>query len=245
MKTPAAPPTASAPASASPAVRVGVPPVPAEETVRRFRAALADGEPWPDALLEAVGEWSAPSETVDGVRLDYLIGGEAFDWLLLAERLLRTAPEGRIPADEIERLLFTGALPDGVSESAFAEALGSEKHRAHLNYFYGVVVEEALRLAVEREVEKERNLRGLRHSSGVDDAVAERLYGEGLPSLLRRFQREHGRPRRVRLTLGQSREFTYWLFKRRLAASDQARAASDMRKGLQTLTALRERADGA
>ena len=216
-----------------------------EETIRRFRDALSSGEPWPTALLRAVGEWSAPSETVDGARLDYLIGGEAFDWLLLADRLLREAPEGSVPSDDAERLIFTGALPDGVTETQFAEALGPEKHRAHLNYFYGVVVEEALWLAVEREVEKERVLRGVRHSSGVDDAVAERLYGADLPSLLRRFQREHGRPRRVRLTLGQSREFTYWLFKRRLAASDQARVASDMRKGLRTLNALRDREPGA
>lgn len=216
-----------------------------EETIRRFLDALSSGEPWAPALLRAVGEWSAPSETVDGARLDYLIGGEAFDWLLLADRLLREAPEGRVPSDDAERLIFTGALPDGVTETQFAEALGPEKHRAHLNYFYGVVVEEALWLAVEREVEKERVLRGVRHSSGVDDAVAERLYGADLPSLLRRFQREHGRPRRVRLTLGQSREFTYWLFKRRLAASDQARVASDMRKGLRTLNALREREPGA
>ena len=216
-----------------------------EETIRRFRDALSSGEPWAPALLRAVGEWSAPSESVDGVRLDYLIGGEAFDWLLLADRLLREAPEGSVPSDDTERLIFTGALPDGVTETQFAEALGPEKHRAHLNYFYGIVVEEALWLAVEREVEKERVLRGVRHSSGVDDAVAERLYGADLPALLRRFQREHGRPRRVRLTLGQSREFTYWLFKRRLAASDQARVASDMRKGLRTLNALREREPGA
>lgn len=216
-----------------------------EETIRRFRDALSGGEPWAPALLRAVGEWSAPSETVDGARLGYLIGGEAFDWLLLADRLLREAPEGSVPSDDAERLIFTGALPDGVTETQFAEALGPEKHRAHLNYFYGVVVEEALWLAVEREVEKERVLRGVRHSSGVDDAVAERLYGADLPTLLRRFQREHGRPRRVRLTLGQSREFAYWLFKRRLAASDQARVASDMRKGLRTLNALREREPGA
>ena len=216
-----------------------------KETIRRFRDALSSGEPWVPALLRAVGEWSAPSETVDGARLDYLIGGEAFDWLLLAERLLREAPEGSVPSDDAERLIFIGALPDGVTETQFAEALGPEKHRAHLNYFYGVVVEEALWLAVEREVEKERVLRGVRHSSGVDDAVAERLYGADLPSLLRRFQREHGRPRRIRLTLGQSREFTYWLFKRRLAASDQARVASDMRKGLRTLNALHDREPGA
>ena len=242
MKTPAAAPPTPPAASVSPTNAGSVAP---EETIRRFRSAIAGGEPWVPALLRAVGEWSAPSESVDGVRLDYLIGGEAFDWLLLAERLLREAPEGGVPPEDAERLIFTGALPDGVSETQFAEALGPEKHRAHLNYFYGVVVEEALWLAVEREVEKERGLRGLRHPSGVDDAVADRLYGADLPSLLRRFQREQGRPGRVRLTLGQSREFTYWLFKRRLAASDQARVASDMRKGLRTLSALREREPGA
>ena len=238
MKMPAAALPTPPAASASPTNAGSASP---QETIRRFRSALSSGEPWAPALLRAVGEWSAPSESVDGVRLDYLIGGEAFDWLLLAERLLREAPEGRVPPEDAERLIFTGALPDGVSETQFAEALGPEKHRAHLNYFYGVVVEEALWLAVEREVEKERVLRGIRHASGVDDAVAERLYGADVPSLLRRFQREHGRPGRVRLTLGQSREFAYWLFKRRLAASDQARVASDMRKGLRTLSALRER----
>ena len=214
----------------------------ANGTVERFRGALSGGSPWPEALLAAIGEWSAPSEVVDGVRLDYLIEGEAFDWLLLAERLLREAPPGRVPLDEAERLLFTGALPDGTTEADFKGLLGPEKYRAHLNHFYGVVVEEALWHAVEREVEKERNAHGLQHPFGAQNLVAERLYRAELMPLLRQFQREHGRGRRVRLTLAESRAFTYWLFKRRVANSDQARIASDTRKGLRMLNELRERA---
>ena len=215
---------------------------PANGTVEHFRSALANGTPWPEALLAAIGEWTAPSEVVDGVQLDYLIEGEAFDWLLLAERLLREAPAGCIPSDETERLLFTGVLPEEVSEAQFRSLLGPEKYRAHLSYFYGVVVEEALWQAVEREVEKERSVRGLQHPFGVQNLIADRLYSAGLTILLRHFQREHGHGRRVRLTLAASHAFTYWLFKRRIANSDQARVASDTRKGLRMLDELRERA---
>ena len=214
----------------------------ANGTVEHFRGALERGTPWPEALLAAIGEWTAPSEVVDGVRLDYLIEGEAFDWLLLAERLLREAPAGCIPAEETEDLLFTGMLPDGITEARFKSLLGPDKYRAHLNHFYGVVVEEALWHAVEREVEKERSVRGLQHPFGVQNLIAERLYRAELLPLLRRFQREHGRGRRVRLTLAESRAFTYWLFKQRIANSEQARIASDTRKGLRMLSELRERA---
>ena len=217
------------------------PDAPDHGTVQRFRGALTSGTPWPEALLTAVGEWTAPFEVVDGVRLDYLIEGEAFDWLLLAERLLREAPAGRVSNADVELLLFNGVLPDGVSEAEFKSLMGPAKYRAHLNHFYGVVVEEALWHAVEREVEKERSVRGLQHPFGVQNLVAERLYRAELTPLLRQFQREHGRGQRIRLTLAESHAFTYWLFKRRVANSDQARIASDTRKGLRMLSEIRER----
>ena len=210
-----------------------------DRTLDRFRNALLNGEPWPLALLTAIGEWSAPSEVVDGQQVDYLIEGEAFDWLLLAERLLREAPGGCIPGEDAERLLFDGVLPDGVTEAQFKSLLGPEKYRAHLNHFYGVIVEEALWHAVEREVEKQRSVRGLQHPFGVQDVIAQRLYRTKLDLLLRQFQRERGRGRRIRLTLAESHAFTYWLFKRRIANSDQARIASDTRKGLRMLEELR------
>ena len=62
-----------------------------------FRAALRAGEPWYQALLEVIGRWVAAEETVDGVHYRYLIAGEAFDWLRLAQRLLEAAGDA-VPA---------------------------------------------------------------------------------------------------------------------------------------------------
>ncbi len=213
----------------------------ATEIIERMRAAMLGGADWARSLLEAVGQWTSPVEVVDGVELRYLIGGEAFDWLLLAERLLRAAPDGCAPAEERERLLFEGELPPETSESDFQVALGPEKRRACANFFYGVVVEEALWHAVECEVEKERGVRGLRHPFGVQDIVSERLYHADFITLVRRFQREQGRGRSMRFSLSDWRELTYWLFKLRVAGSDQARLASDTRKGLDMLNAIRNR----
>ncbi len=196
------------------------------------------GRPWGVPLVEAVGMWTAPSETIDGLELTYLIGGEAFDWLALAERLLRAVPDA-VPASDRERLLSTGALPPGVTAARFKDSLGFSKYRAHLNFFYGVVVEEALWLAVEREVLKQLGVRGRNDGAGVQDLVMQRLYGADMISLVRRFNRERGHARTVRFTLTDWKALTYWLFKLRVGRSDSARTASDTRKGLSVLRELR------
>lgn len=206
--------------------------------------AVTAGAPWQQALIEAVGMWTAPSEVVDGVIVTYLIAGEAFDWLQLAERLLRTLPDGR-GAAEREHLLFRGGLPVGVSESAFKDALGVDKYRAHLNFVYGVVVEEALWLAVEEEVLKERSVRGLSNPEGIHDAVMGRLYRANHATLVRRFQKERGLPASVKFSLAEWKTFTYWLFRIRLSRSDSSRIASDTRKGLRMLGQLRNGSDEA
>ena len=198
----------------------------------------AAGRPWAGALIEAVGMWTAPRETVDGCELTYLIGGEAFDWLALAERLMRAVPDA-VPASERERLLSTGALPPGVTAARFKEALGVSKYRAHLNFYYGVVVEEALWLAVEREVLKQLGIRGRNDGAGAQDLVMQRLYGAAMTPLVRRFNRERGHSRSVRFTLTDWKAFTYWLFKLRVGRSDAARTASDTRKALDVLSELR------
>lgn len=209
--------------------------------IERFRQAVHDKADLATALLVAIGAWSAPTEVVDGIELTYLLDGEAFDWLQLAERLSRALPEGSIEKKQVEGLVFSGELPASVSEADFKAALGPEKYRAHLNFFYGVVVEEALWLAVEQEVEKERGVRGLRHPAGVQDTVAERLYSADISTLVRQFQLTQGRGRSIKFTLAGWKAFTYWLFKRRLSTSDQARSASDTRKGLQMLGRIRAR----
>ena len=77
----------------------------------------------------------------------------------------------------------------------------------------------------------------------AEQALEERAPGAEMAPLVRRFNRERGRARSVRLTLAEWTEFTYWLFKLRVARSDSARTASDTRKGLGVLRELR--GDGA
>ena len=206
---------------------------PADVLVGRFLADLQDSRDWLDALLEAVALWTVPEETLEGRVYRYLVGGEAFDWLMLAERLLLST-DGLIPPAERDDLLFDGLLPRAMMEEEFKEAVGPAKYGAIVNYWYGVTVEEALLLAVEHEVRKQR--RGLSsEDSRLDDAVYERIYGPPQEYLLNAFFSDSGILAADGISLAQLNELTYWLFKYRVKNSDPARLASDTRKGLRYL----------
>ncbi|MEK7280882.1 MAG: hypothetical protein AAB037_00825, partial [Chloroflexota bacterium] len=49
------------------------------------------------------------------------------------------------------------------------------------------------------------------------------------------FLKDKGYPRRLRLSLSQFKEFTYWLFKYRVKYCDKSRVASDTKKALHYL----------
>ena len=73
--------------------------------------------------------WEAPEEFAHGRQYRYLVAGEAFDWLLLAERLLEDC-KGKVPTDEREALLFFGRPPRPLEDDDFRHAIGDVKHRA-------------------------------------------------------------------------------------------------------------------
>ena len=208
------------------------------EVVRRMKEAVLSGAEWHVALLEAVGKWTLPEEEYRGRKYVYLVQGEAFDWLLLAERLCCEL-DGLVPEEEKELLLFQGKLPRQMKAQEFQELLGYNKHRAHLNHWYGVVVEEALQLAVEEEVRKQHRARGFSDSEDLVEEAFLRLYEGTRTDLFREFLKERSESIREMHSLAQIVEFTYWLFKRRLRIWDPARVASDTRKGLEKLQGLR------
>jgi 8-oxo-dGTP pyrophosphatase MutT (NUDIX family) len=221
------------------------------EPLAHFLGALDAGVPWFEALMQAIALWEQPGEIVAGRQFRYLIGGEAFDWLLLAERLL-SAADGRIPAGESERLLFEGRAPAEpyapaaeagarMSDDRLRALIGESKHRAHLNYLYGVTVEEALQYAVELEVAKERinvNIKDPRSDEAARDPIYERIYGRPRAELLGEFRDEAGQPKSPNISLAELREFMYWLFKFRVKNQEPARVASDTRKALAQLSAM-------
>ena len=208
-----------------------------EETVFRMRQAILAGEHWFDALLEAVGHWRLPSERVGGRDYEYLVGGEAFDWLVLAERLLDAVTDV-VPASEVEALLFDGAWPLEIDDDEFARRIGPAKHSAHLNYLYGVLVEEALQLHVEEEIHKEARCRAWGIDPRDDEGMYRRVYGLPLPELRALYYEETRTLLPEEIGLAGQRAFTYWLFKLRMKRQDKARVASDTRKGLAQLSRM-------
>lgn len=204
------------------------------EAIRHLKESIASGEHWYIALLEAVGLWQTAEETIDGRWYRYLIDGEAFDWLLLAERLLPEI-DRLVPKDERIALLFHGRPPIKMTTDEFKKLIGGHKYRQYLNYFYGVTVEEALIQTVEEEVHKERRSLGLGKGHGLSDEVYSRIYGAGQSELLKKFRKEKGYRGGRSTGLTEMKEFTYWLFKYRLNYCDKERVASDTRKALRWL----------
>ena len=209
------------------------------EIIDSFIASVRGGENWFLALLNAVAEWSMPSEKLNGREYTYVIAGEAFDWLLLVERLIEAAGDV-IPEQEATRLLFEGRAPVHINAELFRRSIGHGKHAAHLNFLYGVVVEEALQQANIEEVAKAQQNLGARENHIEDEAMS-RLYGAPSGDLRTEFRLATGRKVNapVRSSLDEYKTFTYWLFKRRVAKSDPARLASDTRKGILILERIK------
>jgi hypothetical protein len=204
------------------------------EAVAYLKRSLASGKHWYLALLGAMGFWTSAGEVYEGREYHYLIDGEAFDWLLLAERLCGTVDD-LLPEDEKNDLLFHGVPPLELRAAEVGKLIGDKKYRQYLNYFYGVTVEEALLLAVQEEIDKERRAGALRTKADSTDEVFHRIYDVEREALLKRFRQEKGYLQADSMTLAELKEFTYWLFKFRLKESEKARIASDTRKALEYL----------
>ncbi|MFC1914199.1 hypothetical protein ACFLXF_02880 [Chloroflexota bacterium] len=204
------------------------------EAISHLEQAIITGKHWFLALLEAMGLWVSAEETFNERTYRYLIDGEAFDWLLLAERLCQEV-DGLLPADEKEAFLFHARPPFSLSPKEVKELIGSSKYRQYLNYFYGVTVEGTLLLAVQEEVKKERWPQGLGNEEKITDESFQRIYGANKAPLLKRFRQERGYPHLKSITLTELKEFTYWLFKFRLRQSEKAKVASDTKKALDYL----------
>jgi hypothetical protein len=202
--------------------------------ILHLRQEITVGRHWYLALLQAVGRWEITEETVNGRTFHYLISGEAFDLLLLAERLCETI-DSLLPNNEKNALLFYNKPPLEITTEEFRTLLGEKKYHQHLNFYYGIIVEEALLYAVEEEIRKERRSTGLYRDKDNTGEAYRRVYGFSKVIMLRNFRNEKGYSQLKSIRLGELKEFTYWLFKHRLKQSDKARVASDTRKGLDWL----------
>ncbi len=212
---------------------------PPECVIHKLRTQLAAGVPWHRALLEAMGLWMPVEEWHRDRRYKYMVGGEAFDWLLLAERLCEEV-DGYIPQLELERLLINGILPEPLVDDELRDLLGVSKYRAYLNFHYGIVLEEALQLAAEEYARKRHLALGFSDSEELVEDAFRHLYTKTRTDLLSEFRAEARLGERQSLNLSDLKEFTYWLHKRRVNYWDPARVAYDTRLAILRLESLRE-----
>jgi hypothetical protein len=213
------------------------------QAIKHLKESVAAGKHWYIAILEAIKIWSSKEEDFNGRHWKYLIDDEAFDWLLLAERLAEEIA-GHIPEQEKMALLFYDMPPLSLSKDDFKKAIGAAKYKAYLNYTYGVLVEEALISAVMEEVRKEKRSLGSSNDSGVTDKAYKRIYGADEQALLAEFMKEKHYYGRVTMSVSDLKEFYYWLFKYRVKRSEKPRIASDTKKALVYLQRMMEKKGG-
>jgi hypothetical protein len=209
------------------------------QAIQGLKSAVAEGKNWYIALLEAIRLWQSPRENYAGRCYQYLVANEAFDWLVLTERLCEEL-DGLVPERDRANLLFFGIPPVELSKEKFKKLIGASKYRAYLNYFYGILVEKFLLLSVAEEIRKKKRVSGMHSDTGVMDEVYQRIYGVPESTLLRQFRKERHYPQLRSIRACELNEFTYWLFKYRIRTRDKSRVASDTKKAL---TKLRETLD--
>ncbi len=214
------------------------------QAIQRLKSAIAEGKNWYVAVLEAIRLWSSTEEDYSGRHYQYLVDNEAFDWLVLVERLCEEL-DGVIPDKERTNLLFFGIPPIDLSKDEFKDIIGDFKYQAHLNYFYGILVEKFLILAVNEEIRKKKRVLGLNNDNGVVDETYQRIYGATQFSLLKQFRKERQYPQLKSISQNELNEFTYWLFKYRIKMRDKSCVASDTQKALTKLHEVLEHKAGS
>ena len=207
------------------------------QAIQALKSGIAEGRNWYVALLEAIRLWSSPEEDYKDRHYQYLIDNEAFDWLVLTERLCEEL-DGLITEKDRTNLLFFGIPPIEPSKDQFKNLIGPSKYQAHLNYFYGILVERFLLLSVTDEIRKKKRVLGLNNDNGVVDEAYQRIYGATQSSLLNQFRKEKHYPRLRSIGLSELNEFTYWLFKYRIKTRDKSCVASDTKRALTKLHEL-------
>ncbi len=198
---------------------------------------------WQTAFIETVAAWPIENDTIYGETFHYFIGGEAFNWKRLAERIATQLTEENLSPNlngEIFDWIATSNVFGGLHEQEFRRILGVDGWRAHLNYFYGVQIEQCLIASVQSRIQKRRYSTGMPPSDDASERAYLGLYEDTEQTLYDHFLTES--TDRLSYLIAESpdasrsialdEEFTYWLFKRRIEHTNAPQIAAETQRGL-------------
>tara|TARA_B100000519_G_C14260930_1_gene447939 strand:+ start:11853 stop:12599 length:747 start_codon:yes stop_codon:yes gene_type:complete len=191
-----------------------------------------DKKNWKQLLFDVIREWKLSNEKFSTNQINYLICGEAFNWKTLAIRLASQS-KNLSTNEEFWKWINESDHNGGISETDLNDFLGYEKFRAHLSYFYGVIVEQALIASVEYSEIKKKISSGMLSNVEEIKSVYNIIYGDSREHLWQIFRMEYQIDIfNTSFSVSDEESFVYWLFKLRLQNSDPARIASDTKQGL-------------
>ena len=186
-------------------------------------------------FLKIIGHWPLKSEIIDGIEYQYWINDEAFNWYLLASRIIFSVKDEQ-NIKKLDHFLSTVHFLPGSDQRIMINLFPPDKYRAHLNFIYGVILEEVI--ICFNEMEKNKDVLNQFNVTDSINLVYLNLYGMDYTEFIRLFEFETKNKLDQFDTLHSYYNFLYWSWKYRLKKSTPEKIAYDSQSGINFLMNL-------
>tara|TARA_B100000902_G_scaffold398501_2_gene465493 strand:- start:216 stop:839 length:624 start_codon:yes stop_codon:yes gene_type:complete len=166
-----------------------------------------------------------------------LIFNESFNWKAVLLPILKVKYELETIINFYDETIKLG------NQFKLKSLMSPRLYSAHLNYYYGVVVEQSIREIKRQDFEKEKNILSKSSFDFIDNEIYIFLYGKSKLNLWKEFSlnfrlksKSYYVPNKIYCT--ESDSFDYWLSKRRILRCTRELNASLLSRGLKYLKGL-------
>ena len=166
-----------------------------------------------------------------------LIFNESFNWKAVLLPILKIKYDLETIIDFYNETIKLG------NQFKLKSLMPSRLYSAHLNYYYGVLVEQSIREIKRKDFEKEKNILSKSSFDLIDNEIFIFLYGKSKLNLWKEFSlnfrlksKSYYVPSKI--YCNESEKFDYWLSKRRILRCTRELNASLLSRGLEYLKGL-------
>ena len=166
-----------------------------------------------------------------------LIFNESFNWKAVLLPILKIKYDLETIIDFYKETIKLG------NQFKLKSLMPSRLYSAHLNYYYGVLVEQSIREIKRKDFEKEKNILSKSSFDSIDNEIFIFLYGKSKLNLWKEFSlnfrlksKSYYVPSKI--YCNESDKFDYWLSKRRILKCTRELNASLLSRGLEYLKGL-------
>ena len=210
---------------------------------------------WKTNFIKAIAAWPIESERIQNENFHYFIAGEALNWKRLAERIASQIPDHNlytISKNDIFKWIDNSSVFGGMNENQFRKNIRIDLWRAHLNYFYGVQIEQCIIADLQARIHKRQYSNGKPTSDNTSENAFFGLYEDSEKTLWKIFINENSQRLQNLMTTKQElesrnipleEEFTYWLFKRRIEHTNAPQIAAETKRGLDMMAKINKAHD--